>query len=115
MEVGSRHRVAFRKGWRWGCQPARGDWSHHTEHLCTGFMGEFLGQWKTRPNSSNCETLPRTLPGERNNSELSTSCPTSATPMHPTPGIHSPQQHPTLCPLLVLHWCKSHLAWHCQP
>lgn len=47
-----------------------GDQPHHTEHLCTGFMGEFLGQWKTRPNSSNCETLPRTLPGEGRTSEL---------------------------------------------
>lgn len=50
-----------------------GDQPHHTEHLCTGFMGEFLGQWKTRPNSSNCETLPRTLPGEGRTSELGVS------------------------------------------
>lgn len=45
-----------------GASP-QGQRPHHTEHLCAGFMGEFLGQWKTRPNSSNCETLPRTLPG----------------------------------------------------
>lgn len=35
--------------------------AHHTEHLWTGFMGESLGQWKARPNSSNWETLPSTL------------------------------------------------------
>lgn len=40
--------------------------AHHTEHLWTGFMGESLGQWKARPNSSNWDTLPRTLgSGER--------------------------------------------------
>lgn len=72
-----------------------GDQPHHTEHLCTGFMGEFLGQWKTRPNSSNCETLPRTLPGERRTSELGTPC-TAA--LHPTQGMCSPQQHPDPCP-----------------
>lgn len=53
----------------------KGDQPHHTEHLCTGFMGEFLGQWKTRPNSSNCETLPRTLAEEERTSELGTPCP----------------------------------------
>lgn len=35
--------------------------AHHTEHLWAGFMGESLGQWKARPNSSNWDTLPRTL------------------------------------------------------
>lgn len=38
-----------------GCQ------AHHTEHLWAGFMGESLGQWKARPNSSNWDTLPSTL------------------------------------------------------
>lgn len=35
--------------------------AHHTEHLWAGFMGESLGQWKARPNSSNWDTLPSTL------------------------------------------------------
>lgn len=73
-----------------------GDRPHHTEHLCTGFMGEFLGQWKTRPNSSNCETLPKTLPGKGGTSELGTPClPTAA--LHPTQGTCSPWHHPVPC------------------
>lgn len=42
----------------------RGSKGHHTEHLSTGFIGEPFGQWKTRANSSNWETLPITLQGE---------------------------------------------------
>lgn len=38
---------------------------HHTEHFSTGFMGEPFGQWKTRENSSNWDTLPITLQCER--------------------------------------------------
>lgn len=38
-----------------------GGQAHHTEHLWAGFMGESLGQWKARPNSSNWDTLPNTL------------------------------------------------------
>lgn len=38
---------------------------HHTEHFSTGFMGEPFGQWKTRENSSNWDTLPITLRWER--------------------------------------------------
>ena len=38
-----------------------GSRAHHTEHLWAGFMGESLGQWKARPNSSNWDTLPSTL------------------------------------------------------
>lgn len=38
---------------------------HHTEHFSTGFMGEPFGQWKTRENSSNWDTLPITLQWER--------------------------------------------------
>ena len=97
MELRSGHRVAHghtgRDGDRGECQPARVGWPHHTEHLCAGFMGEFLGQWKTRPNSSNCETLPRTLPGEGGSSEPGTPC----SPHH---HCHTPLsgQHPIPCP-----------------
>ena len=38
-----------------------GSQAHHTEHLWAGFMGESLGQWKARPNSSNWDTLPNHL------------------------------------------------------
>lgn len=79
-----------RDGDREGASP-RGQWPHHTEHLCAGFMGEFLGQWKTRPNSSNCETLPRTLPGPNgeggHSSELGTPAkgmPTEDSAPHPS-------------------------------
>jgi hypothetical protein len=48
------------------CRQAVGGQAHHTEHLWAGFMGESLGQWKARPNSSNWDTLPSTLGcGER--------------------------------------------------
>lgn len=52
---------------QWGRAGRQADsQAHHTEHLWTGFMGESLGQWKARPNSSNWDTLPRTLGwGER--------------------------------------------------
>lgn len=47
---------------QWGRAGRQADsQAHHTEHLWTGFMGESLGQWKARPNSSNWDTLPRTL------------------------------------------------------
>lgn len=47
---------------QWGRAGRQADGrAHHTEHLWTGFMGESLGQWKARPNSSNWDTLPRTL------------------------------------------------------
>ena len=51
-------REAVRAG-REGAQV--GGQAHHTEHLWAGFMGESLGQWKARPNSSNWDTLPSTL------------------------------------------------------
>lgn len=38
---------------------------HHTEHFSAGFMGEPFGQWKTRENSSNWDTLPITLQCEK--------------------------------------------------
>lgn len=41
-------------GWRRG---------HHTEHFSAGLIGEPLGQWNTRANSSNWDTLPITLQG----------------------------------------------------
>lgn len=52
---------------QWGRAGRQADGqAHHTEHLWAGFMGESLGQWKARPNSSNWDTLPRTLGwGER--------------------------------------------------
>lgn len=34
---------------------------HQTAHLLMGCMGDPLGQWNTRPNSSNWDTLPITL------------------------------------------------------
>lgn len=113
-EVGSGHGVAHGQEWGWGGASLLGGGNrpHHTEHLCAGFMGEFLGQWKTRPNSSNCETLPRTLPGEGGNSELGTPCP-PVTAMHPAWGTHSPQHLPSPAPgkptqsLLVPCWCPS--------
>lgn len=43
---------------------------HHTEHFSTGFIGELFGQWKTRANSSNWETLPMTLQGGGNGNIL---------------------------------------------
>lgn len=47
---------------QWGRADRQADGQvHHTEHFWTGFMGESLGQWKARPNSSNWDTLPRTL------------------------------------------------------
>lgn len=50
-----------------------GQRGHHTEHLSTGFIGELFGQWKTRANSSNWETLPITLQGmKRSNVETGT-------------------------------------------
>lgn len=42
---------------------------HHTEHLSTGFMGEPFGQWNTRENSSNWDTLPITLQGGREDTD----------------------------------------------
>lgn len=89
---GGRWRSGAGTGWysgkdgNGGCQPAGGGcqcWPHHTEHLCTGFMGEFLGQWKTRPNSSNCETLPRTLPGEGTTQGWAPPFPSLPAAMHP--------------------------------
>lgn len=88
------------------------DRPHHTEHLCTGFMGEFLGQWKTRPNSSNCETLPRTLQGEGGTSELGTPCPHSGHML--TPAAPTPSPAPGISP--KIRWyphskgCSSHFA-----
>lgn len=58
-------RAAIRAG-RWGRSGRRASGqAHHTEHLWAGFMGESLGQWKARPNSSNWDTLPSTLEWER--------------------------------------------------
>lgn len=87
------------------------DQAHHTEHLCAGFMGEFLGQWKTRPNSSNCETLPRTLPGEGSNSDPGTPCPPRLPHCHAPHLGHlltpaAPHPPPQGCPPRAF-WCHA--------
>lgn len=58
--------------------------AHHTEHLWAGFMGESLGQWKARPNSSNWDTLPSTL-GEAGGETQQVWVPTATTPQLPLP------------------------------
>lgn len=73
---------AIRAG-RWGRAGRRASGqAHHTEHLWAGFMGESLGQWKARPNSSNWDTLPRTLQWEERPAKCGSQH-TPAVPSHP--------------------------------
>lgn len=91
-------REAVRAG-REGAQV--GGQAHHTEHLWAGFMGESLGQWKARPNSSNWDTLPSTLErdpqrvGPRGHQTPAVlSHPTTSPPPRPPPHRHKEGMSP---------------------
>lgn len=62
-----------------------GSRAHHTEHLWAGFMGESLGQWKARPNSSNWDTLPSTLGQGRDPQSVRHRPPYPSCPLPPRP------------------------------